>query len=107
MLVTPGGGKVVIPEVLEPSVDGSNERVRIEYSVDSRVYGRMCIGPSSLSVDPFRAFSASKKLKVNDTGEPLGICVGSFVKKEPGKPLELKSASTITVMKLSGHRMVT
>jgi len=112
VLVTPGGWNAVKPEVLKPPADGWNERLCREYSLESRVYGRMSIGPSSLpSVDPFRAFSASRKPKVNDFGEPSRTCAESsvrqvpgkppFVKNEPGKPLELKAASTLTVARKS------
>jgi len=97
-LVSPGGGGAVTPGVLEPFVDVSNERVCMEYSFDSIVYGRIYIEPAfSLSTGPFRVLFTSKRLKLNDVGEPSREYVGSFVKYEAGKPLELKAASTRTV----------
>ena len=81
-------------------VDVSNESVCAEYFLRSRACAWMCIGPSSsIPGDPIRAFSASKIPKENDVGEPPRSCAGSFAKKELGKPLELKSASTLTIVK--------
>ena len=99
-LAEPGEGDLAIIGVLEPVVDVSNARVCMECSFVSRVYGRMRIGPSfSFPIDPFRIFSASKRLKLNDAGESPRGYVGSFVNSEAGKPLELKAASTLTVVK--------
>ena len=71
-LVALGGWNAAWTGVLGLFFDVSNERECTEYSLKSRVYGRMCIGPSLSSlVEPFRTFSASKRLKLNDIGESL------------------------------------
>jgi hypothetical protein len=94
-------GSVTITGVFGEFFDMSNEMECAEYLLDSRAYGRIFIGPSSwASIDPFRAFSVSRRPKSKEVGESLSArATGSFVKKEAGNPLELKADSTLTIVK--------
>ena len=87
-----GGG--TLTGVLEAFFGVSNEMECAEYLLNSRAYGR---ASSLVSIDPFRAFSGSKKSKSNEGESPQIFSAGSFVKKEAGNPLELKSDSTLTI----------